>query len=295
MKLKDLITYQNGNCKVTIHPDGTKEREYPDGEVAKVDFPESIDLKITNFCRGGCSFCHESSTPSGKHAKNHHIRHILEGLPKGVEIAIGGGNPFDHPLLEKILHSYWDRFICNVTVNAMHLKTAHTELNNEDLYELREFGLINGLGISYVKGYEKDIFDLADKNTVVHFIAGIHRPQDAAMILKKGIKILVLGFKQFGRGKLTDKIQDCINQWKMRIGGLLSIGPVVSFDNLALRQLSIKHRVGEETWNKRFMGDDGKFTFYVDAVKMEYAVSSTSERKPLGPMTAIQAFRSLQC
>jgi len=58
-----LHSYQNGNTLVNLYNDGTKTREY-EGEPKPV-FPESIDVKITNYCDAGCTFCHEKSTRLG--------------------------------------------------------------------------------------------------------------------------------------------------------------------------------------------------------------------------------------
>ena len=35
----------------------------------------------------------------------------------------------------------------------------------------------------------------------------------------------------------------------------------------------------ESTWKQFYMGDDGKFTMYIDTVNCEYAVSSTSTNR----------------
>ena len=45
------------------------------------------------------------------------------------------------------------------------------------------------------------------------------------------------------------------------------------------------------TW--AIKGDDGQFTMYIDAVKNEYAISSTSSRWSLGKMNAKKAFSKL--
>ena len=46
---KILYQYKNGNYFVTIYPDGTKIRKTMDDDFIPI-FPESIDLKITNYC-----------------------------------------------------------------------------------------------------------------------------------------------------------------------------------------------------------------------------------------------------
>jgi intein/homing endonuclease len=50
-----INTYQNGNTTVTLMSDGTKIREYEG--VPLVLHPESIDIKITDYCDMGCSYC----------------------------------------------------------------------------------------------------------------------------------------------------------------------------------------------------------------------------------------------
>ena len=84
-----LCSYQNGNVKVIILNDGTKIREFEDAP--NIVHMESIDVKISNYCDLGCPFCHEESTTSGKHADLERLKLILEELPAGIELAIGGG------------------------------------------------------------------------------------------------------------------------------------------------------------------------------------------------------------
>ena len=57
---------------------------------------------------------------------------------------------------------------------------------------------------------------------------------------------------------------------------------VVSFDNLAIKQLDAQRLMSEEDWEQFYMGDDGSATMYVDMVNREFAKSSTStERYPI--------------
>lgn len=67
--MKLLGIYKNGNYRVRIYDDGTKVRETIDPNDNKfiAEFPESIDLKITNRCDMGCKMCHENSTIDGAH------------------------------------------------------------------------------------------------------------------------------------------------------------------------------------------------------------------------------------
>lgn len=85
-----IHSYVNGNYTVDIYSDGTKTRTTEHDNFLP-DFPESIDIKITDYCDLGCRFCHEMSTTIGKHSDLAMLLTILHKLPIGIELAIGGG------------------------------------------------------------------------------------------------------------------------------------------------------------------------------------------------------------
>ena len=58
--------YLNGNYVVYWKGDTLIKRALRVGEDLISEFPDSIDLKVTNKCSWGCDFCHESSNPGGK-------------------------------------------------------------------------------------------------------------------------------------------------------------------------------------------------------------------------------------
>lgn len=269
-----LSSYENGNCSTSIFSDGTKIRRW-EGE-AKPNFPESIDLKITNYCDAGCAYCHEKSTKRGEHASLNSIYEIIEALPSGCELAIGGGNPLAHPDLEIILRRMKKQgLIANMTVNAFHLNGYRHTINR-----FRHEKLIHGLGVSYNKDYHEDVVDIVDENTIIHVIAGVHRAS-SVMNFPKEWKFLVLGYKSFGFGETYERVkpvEESLDAWRYWISPLMRKFHI-SFDNLALRQLEIKSKLVDGVWDKLFMGDDGEFTMYADAISSEYAVSSTSAKR----------------
>ena len=62
-----FVRYKNGNYFITIDKKtGTKIRQN-DLDYFEAEFPESMDIKITNCCDLGCPMCHENSTPFGLH------------------------------------------------------------------------------------------------------------------------------------------------------------------------------------------------------------------------------------
>ena len=283
MKHGELLgKYQNGNYEVRIYEDGTKIREN-DLDFLEADFPESMDCKISNNCPYGCRFCHEKSTPDGKHGDIMNAKFIDELRP-GTEMAIGGGAVTGHPDLIPFLKKLKSiGVIPSITVNQREYKDNFDLVNR-----LVEEKLIYGLGVSFTS-FDDEFWDkvIKNKNVVVHLIAGIHGGDVFDYFTNKGAKILILGYKNFGRGHdLLERagaiIQLQIDWLKNNLQDLLSKYDVISFDNLAVEQLDVKSVLTDEQWKEFYQGDDGTHTMYVDLVKKQFAKTSTStERYPL--------------
>lgn len=300
-----LYQYQNGNYVVSIHEDGTKIREVHD--VPAPVFPESIDLKITDKCVCNCPYCHEGSTPEGKHADLETVFSILEGIEnKGTEIAIGGGDPLSHPNLMELLTWMKRRgLIANITINFRSLfNTKNLEEDVEYFNSLVNDKLIWGIGLSadvFSEMYFQILGQSVTENIVYHCILGVTPPKRVIDYLRSGPKkILVLGYKTSGRGEKylenNPAVQNNIEEWKFWMPAILSNpnSQVVSFDTLALDQLEMKQMVKPEVWTKHFMGKEGEFTMYVDAVKREYAISSSSPKMPFENMDIKKMFYAVR-
>lgn len=284
-----IATYKNGNYRVSILSDGTKIRECQFD--AKPIFPESIDLKITNRCNANCPHCHENSVAHGDAADFFFVKRLLEPLPGGVEIALGGGDISTYFGLGDLCFYLKSRgLICNVTLNTQSGFARVTDT----IQWLREKDLVKGIGITNPNLLFMVNPELENENTVFHYVVGIHNAQQA-MLAAKGRKVLVLGFKEVGRAKMNEQITKNIMEWKFWLPAIISRqDSLICFDNLALEQLEVKKRVGAEEWKKHYMGDEGQFTMFVDAVKRTFAVSSSHERMPLGEMTILEAFAKVR-
>lgn len=278
IKLKEpeiLYEYINGNYNVKIYSDGTKIRETSDDFLAPL-FPENIDIKITNKCNAGCPFCHENSTIDGQNGILD--QEFIKSLRPGTELAIGGGNIFEHPDIEKFLIQLKELgIISNITVNQIHIKE-----NLDLINRWQREKLVYGVGISY-NGSASELMDLYFKtaipqNVVVHVIAGIH---DISQLTRDDMKILVLGYKFLRRGEIYfeknySSITKKITKLKTNLPEYLKKYHVLSFDNLALEQLEVQKLIDPAFWNTHYMGDDGTHTMYIDLVNEEFASSSTS-------------------
>lgn len=274
--MQKLGTYQNGNYQVTIFDDGTKIREN-NLDFFEPEFPESIDMKITNYCDRNCPYCHENSNISGAHAMFQ--ASFLGTLKPFTEIAIGGGNPLSHPELKNLLLYFrFRKIITSMTVNQVHF-----ENNLELINELVSNRLIYGLGVSLVNITDDFISSIKQfDNAVLHVINGITTIDEIKTLANNQLKILILGYKQHtGRGKdfYSNNIEKRKTELYNFLPHIIDKFKVISFDNLAIEQLNIKRLLNEKQWNEFYMGNDGQFTMYIDLVNRRFAKSSTSESK----------------
>ena len=65
----------------------------------KKSCPELLDISITNYCERNCSFCYRNSSKVGKHMSISLYRDIINEAKelKVFQVALGGGNPNQHP------------------------------------------------------------------------------------------------------------------------------------------------------------------------------------------------------
>lgn len=99
-----LAHYKTLFCRKTGFFARIEEDGYPEPFWSE-DGPELLDVAITNYCGHGCSFCYRQSNPEGKHMSLIDFRNVIQqALNVGVlQIALGGGNPNQHPQFIEIL------------------------------------------------------------------------------------------------------------------------------------------------------------------------------------------------
>ena len=115
-------------------------------------------------------------------------------------------------------------------------------------------------------------------NTVVHVIAGVISNQAMQKLANHNLKLLILGYKVFRRGETSLKANTYhkLNEFKENLLQYFDKFRIISFDNLALKQLNVQSLVTKELWDTCFMGDDGQFTMFIDLVSKTYALNSTT-------------------
>ena len=304
---KIIGQYINGNYETKIYEDGTRTRElipketfYDQGkfkvdlfkvkeiDLMKPKFPESIDLKITNYCENNCKYCYAKSNSKGKHGDKVFIKRMIDGMHPYTEVAIGGGNALAHPDLIEILEFAKSKnVICNITLKDTDI------INNEKLIiDLYDSHLIWSVGISpsSIDNLDKAQEILRNRNFVLHLILGIHGKQFIKQIKEKDMygieRILFLGYKKIGYGKeFYEKHKDSIEKKieEIKDPNIFELGiETISFDNLAIKQLKLHDH---ENFDKFYQGDDGKFSFYIDAVEEEFAQSSLKDTDTIGRLS----------
>lgn len=310
---KILHTYQNENHFTSILEDGTRIRETIDDQDTRFSFvfPENADVKITNYCNAGCKFCHEGSSIEGKHADLKSMMTLWDSWIPGTEIAIGGGNALAHPDIDWFVQYLSERgVICNITINQKHIFDYY-----QMLIRFIENNYVHGIGVSLTDSSKtsdlhviKHLSRYSNQNVVIHTIAGILSEKDISAL--KDRKVLILGYKDnVGRGvsyhkEHKNQIDENIKWLSENLKDISKTVSVLSFDNLALKQLDVKRSLGisQEEWDLRFQGkdygdpngEDAPSTFYLDAVNKTIGRSSTqpyNERVSYINQTFEEAFK----
>ena len=283
--MSNWVTYRNGNYNVHFNRNnGTKIREN-DLDFFEPEFPESMDIKLTNCCYHNCSMCHENSKPDGKHGDILNAK-FIDTLHPYTELALGGGNPLEHPDLESFLYKCKEKDL----IPSMTVHQGDFIENIDLLRRYRDEKLLYGLGVS-ISYVTDELIELLQEfpNAVCHIIAGIATEAVINKLAHNNLKILILGYKVFRRGE--DLYYKHSSNIDFLIQYMYDILPqmieekwfnTISFDNLAIEQLKPSRLMNETEYNEFFMGNDGSHTCYIDLVNEEFAVSSTAtERFPL--------------
>lgn len=304
--MKILGTYRNGNYQVTILSDGTKIRRTDEDEFIP-EFPENADVKITDKCSQGCPFCYEGCTKNGEHAylmceDGTFGQHWMYTLNPHTELAING-NDLDHPDLDRFLLKMQEmKIIVNITVNQNQFM-KHLDY----LKYLVKYKMIYGLGVSLVDANDEKFFEALKEfpNAVIHTIAGIIGANGISKLMKNHAKVLILGYKNLGRGinyknNVYNYVEDYIKQLQLWLPKMIENCKVVSFDNLAIEQLNVKELLFKDKqneWDEFYMGDDGNFTLYIDAVSQTFAKNSCmpkDERFPIDGRSMTEMFNFIR-
>lgn len=294
MRNRDWIKYKNGNYAVYINKNnGTKIRKCHDDEY-KPMFPENCDVLISTKCDHGCPWCYAGCSNNGSFGDilSWNFIHTLHPY---TELAINLNFPM-HPDLYKFLEVLKKlKVFANITINQDHFMVHEDVI--KDLYDKK---LIFGLGVSLTDPTPEFIERVsAYPNAVIHVINGILTQSQVEALEDKGLKMLILGYKDFGfGGKWHKKDEESIRKNSQYLyDNLEEIADhfnVVSFDNLALEQLQVRRLLTDEEWDFFYMGDDGTMTFAINLVDGTFSPNSIStEKYEIGDKTIDEMFKQI--
>ncbi len=293
--MSELIgEYKNGNYNVRIYSDGTKIRETEEDEFIP-EFPESMDVCISTLCHNKCGFCYANCSPIGENVDftKYLENGFFDSIHPYTEIAININSEW-HPGLANFLKEMKKRkIIVNATINQKDFERYYGTIKSFIDQEL-----IWGLGVSLTavtKDFLKQYKEIP--NGVLHIINGIVTPDQIKKLADNDIKLLILGYKHVGRGiEHYSNAEEEIRRRQDWLNNNLSIMSkhfnIISFDNLALEQLNVKKLLDEETYEERYMGDDGNFSFYVNLVDGTFSKNSLSDiHYPIDNKTVAECFK----
>lgn len=288
---KTWRSYRNGNVYVDIDLETGSKIRSCDDVIQCPEFPESLDICISNKCSHNCEFCYAGCTPEGRDADLESYYYLIDQLHPFTEIAVNINHRQESfiPFLE-----YCNRrnIIVNVTMNQDFFMDPINKVYIDKI--CGRFGpKVHGIGLSVtlsgmpsfveqIHEYEKTF----GVNFVLHFVLGITNWKDIKYLMYKNLKALFLGYKVSGRGYgyfscRSDKIRDNMEFMSNHIIDIIDEGlfSVVSFDNLAIEQLSLRDKMDPDLFSDVFQGEDGTSSFYIDLVNDEYALNSFTDNK----------------
>lgn len=274
--MKLLAKYQNGNLTTSIYDDGTRIRETDDDEFIP-SFAENVDVHTSNRCNNGCQFCYANCTLDGQFGKLSGW-HFLETLHPGTEMALNLNFPMPSDFFDLLRYLKSQGIITNVTINQNHF-----EAYEDIIKQMYDEELIHGLGISLTRA-TRVFVEMVQQypNAVIHVINGILAKNQYDILKDNRLKILILGYKDIGRGvEFHSLASDIIRQnheWLYdNLSEVIKHFKVVSFDNLALEQLNVRRLLTDEKWDEFYGGSDGTSTFFINLVDGYFAKNSMSD------------------
>lgn len=267
---------------------GTKMRVSFDNErITRSEYPELVDIKITDYCNFGCSFCYQASSIEGSHANIKDIKNILSGCREaGVfEIAYGGGEPTSHPEFLNILEETKNYKITPT------FTTKNMEWLKDSLYVYKVMQCAKAFAYSVssltdLKIFLDSIQDRLDDKTLkksqvtIHLVLGtIDRNnfnKTLRLAFKHNIKVTLLGFKTTGLGESYKQIssewwldvykelieEDSTYKWK-----------ALGVDTVVVQQYKTQLDLAKIN-PTLYYATEGSFSCYIDAVAKKIAPSS---------------------
>ncbi len=261
--------------------DGTKLR-FAFGKYEKATWPELVDMKITDWCDVGCSFCYQASTLGGKHASMENIRFAIQELArvKVLESALGGGETTSHPQFVEILREFKT---AGIIPNFTTKKPAAVRRLWPEISDLIGGFAYSAESAGQVLTAARLMRDIPADKVSLHYVMGLGGREHFREYLKAaagvGYRVTLLGYKTNGRGK--DVVPFPYEWWVDEVSALVASGmcPSLSIDTPLAGEWAGRMPVDKALYHT----EEGKFSMYIDAVALTYGASSFENKTNLLP------------
>lgn len=251
--------------------------------------PNLVDVKITDRCPFGCTYCYQGSTPQGVHASLEDITRIANALQKEqvFEVALGGGEPTLHPDFDQIVDIFLNRGITpNVTTrNLSWLKSPNTQTT---------IGKLGGVAVSVdnVAQLTKTLDAFAQSSVnqkSVQFVVGAQGEEEFKTMMRLAMQsrtsMTLLGYKTTGFGQAfkegqEDQIRLAHEKWAEWLQEEYKNYAKNPYDRVwfsidtALAQVSDAQLQVIAQNSNMYHETEGTTSMYIDAVKNTMAPSS---------------------
>lgn len=256
----------------------------------KAATPELVDIKITDFCPYGCTYCYQDSTTKGAHADINYLRSLSYSLAemRVFEVALGGGEPTMHPgFLDAIETFRYQGIVPNFTTRNMSFlrdpKSAGALRDAIGAFALSVDEEMFGRTLDPIREYARS-GPLGDKMTVQYVIGSgsdsfFHHLVEFCG--ENSIKLVLLGAKTNGRGLALadDPKRHQTRNW-LDVVRSASEGMYASIGiDTALAEQSADLLKEAEVPSTLYTVREGDFSMYVDAVTRRAAPSSYCDEK----------------
>lgn len=265
-----------------------------------IKYPELVDIKITDWCDKGCPYCYQNSTPKGQHASVKNVMMIANALEKlqVFEAAIGGGEPTAHPDFPQILQAFnTNKITPNFStrnIDCLKSSPLYTDLglgafafsvdSKEDVDKIiekfKELRQIKGYGAAGIGLHVvANVFNTHDE--MLSFMNSVHELHKTVFHFSS---LVLLGYKEKGRGakhksKLCNENVEC--RWIEAYKQYLKEHEEGKWNRFPLSiDTTFAKNVGETMLTHYGVDpmlydiEEGKRSFYIDAVSMKMGVSS---------------------
>ena len=261
------------------------------------EYPELVDMKITDACEHKCPFCYMASTPKGKHANAWDVYYTINKFKTKTEFALGGGNVLLHPDFANIVkHINRHNHIANITIRFDDVDTINKDENIKDAI----VRYVSGIGISVQTANDIDVAEEfiiemlgLGKHISLHIIPEMLGVQESVEILRKmrvingkcreahkdnrhwttnTCKVLFLGLKQAGRAKaLEHKMLTASDLDLLVEESNYQYNVDTAFINTYTDWFDENYGESERFFLTRH---EGEYSMFIDAVKMQAFTSS---------------------